>query len=95
MNRCRHLPIIARDTLRTVQPITTAARIASLRPTAVNHITQQMRALQAQGRDIVSLMRGDGIAARKRIWILQGKGDSWPSRDQPFPPQPGITTTPP
>ena len=43
----------------------------------------------------VSLMRGDGIAARKRIWILQGKGDSWPSRDQPFPPQPGITTTPP
>ena len=59
MNRCRHLPIIARDTLRTVLPITTAARIASLRPTAVNHITQQMRALQAQGRDIVSLMRGE------------------------------------
>ena len=43
----------------------------------------------------VSLMRGDGIAARKRIWILQGKGDSWPSRDQPFPPQPGITVLPP
>jgi 4-amino-4-deoxy-L-arabinose transferase-like glycosyltransferase len=43
----------------------------------------------------VSLMRGDGIAARKRIWILQGKGDSWPSRDQPFPPQPGITVPPP
>jgi aspartate aminotransferase len=30
-----------------------------LRPTAVNHISQQMRALQAQGRDIVSLMRGE------------------------------------
>jgi aspartate aminotransferase len=42
-----------------VSTINTAARIASLRPTAVNHITQQMRALQAQGRDIVSLMRGE------------------------------------
>jgi aminotransferase len=30
-----------------------------LRPTAVNHITQQMRTLQAQGRDIISLMRGE------------------------------------
>ncbi|MEO5923483.1 MAG: pyridoxal phosphate-dependent aminotransferase [Bryobacteraceae bacterium] len=36
-----------------------AKRIANLRPTAVNHISQQMRALQAQGRDIVSLMRGE------------------------------------
>ncbi len=36
-----------------------ASRIANLRPTAVNQITQQMRALQAQGRDIVSLMRGE------------------------------------
>lgn len=33
--------------------------MATLRPTAVNHISQQMRALQAQGRDIVSLMRGE------------------------------------
>jgi aspartate aminotransferase len=40
-------------------PITPASRIANLRPTAVNQITQQMRALQAQGRDIVSLMRGE------------------------------------
>jgi len=40
-------------------PITPAHRIANLRPTAVNHITQQMRALQAQGRDVVSLMRGE------------------------------------
>jgi aspartate/methionine/tyrosine aminotransferase len=52
--------MISRDTLREVSTsISTAARLASLRPTAVNHITQQMRALQAQGRDIVSLMRGE------------------------------------
>ncbi len=39
--------------------ITPAKRISNLRPTAVNHISAQMRALQAQGRDIVSLMRGE------------------------------------
>lgn len=39
--------------------IAPAERIASLRPTAVNQITQQMRDLQAQGRNIVSLMRGE------------------------------------
>jgi len=34
----------------------------------------------------VTLMRGKHVVARKRIWILSGKGDGWPSRDQPFPP---------
>jgi 4-amino-4-deoxy-L-arabinose transferase-like glycosyltransferase len=40
----------------------------------------------------VSLMRGDGVVTRKRIWLVQAKADSWPSRDQPFPPQPGLIT---
>ncbi len=34
----------------------------------------------------VSLMRGDAVVQRKRIWILSGRNDAWPSRDQPFPP---------
>ena len=36
----------------------------------------------------VSLMRGSSLIARKRIWILTGKRDGWPTREQPFPPQP-------
>jgi hypothetical protein len=39
----------------------------------------------------VSLMRGSSLIERKRIWILTGKRDGWPVRDQPFPPQPTIT----
>lgn len=34
-------------------------RISSLRPTAVNAILSEVRALQAQGKDLVSLMRGE------------------------------------
>lgn len=34
----------------------------------------------------VSLMRGGELVQRKRVWILSGKNDGWPSRDQPFPP---------
>jgi hypothetical protein len=34
----------------------------------------------------VSLMRAGSLIERKRIWILSGKNDGWPSRDQPFPP---------
>ena len=36
----------------------------------------------------VSLMRGSSLIERKRIWILSGKRDGWPTRDQPFPPAP-------
>src|SRR5262249_51935237 len=36
----------------------------------------------------VALMRRSSIVTRKRIWILLGKHDGWPLRDQPFPPQP-------
>ena len=39
--------------------ISPAARIATLRPTTVNLITQQVRELQAQGKQLVSLMRGE------------------------------------
>ncbi len=35
-----------------------AGRVASLRPTAVNQVLQEARAVQATGRSIVSLMRG-------------------------------------
>lgn len=34
----------------------------------------------------VALMRGDDSAQRKRVWILIGRRDGWPGRDQPFPP---------
>ncbi|MDA1082302.1 MAG: glycosyltransferase family 39 protein [Gemmatimonadetes bacterium] len=34
----------------------------------------------------VSLMRGNSVVQRKRVWILSGKTDGWPSRDQPGPP---------
>lgn len=34
----------------------------------------------------VSLMRSGSIVQRKRIWILTGKTDGWPSRDQPVKP---------
>jgi 4-amino-4-deoxy-L-arabinose transferase-like glycosyltransferase len=36
----------------------------------------------------VALMRRSQLITRKRIWILMGKRDGWPQRDQPFPPQP-------
>jgi 4-amino-4-deoxy-L-arabinose transferase-like glycosyltransferase len=36
----------------------------------------------------VTLMRRNSVVTRKRIWILLGKRDGWPARDQPFPPQP-------
>jgi 4-amino-4-deoxy-L-arabinose transferase-like glycosyltransferase len=35
----------------------------------------------------VTLMRRSQVISRKRIWILTGKRDGWPVRDQPFPPQ--------
>ncbi len=35
----------------------------------------------------VSLMRAGALVQRKRIWILSGRRDGWPVRDQPFPPQ--------
>jgi hypothetical protein len=36
----------------------------------------------------VTLMRRSQVITRKRIWILMGKRDGWPNRDQPFPPRP-------
>ena len=35
-----------------------ATRVAGLRPTAVNSVLREVRQLQAEGRDLVSLMRG-------------------------------------
>jgi aspartate aminotransferase len=35
-----------------------ASRVADLRPTAVNRVLQEVREIQAQGRPVVSLMRG-------------------------------------
>jgi aspartate/methionine/tyrosine aminotransferase len=35
-----------------------AARVSGLRPTAVNEVLREARTLQAQGKDLVSLMRG-------------------------------------
>jgi 4-amino-4-deoxy-L-arabinose transferase-like glycosyltransferase len=35
----------------------------------------------------VSLMRAGELVQRKRIWILTGRRDGWPTRDQPFPPR--------
>lgn len=34
----------------------------------------------------VSLMRAGEVVQRRRLWILSGKHDGWPTRDQPFPP---------
>ncbi len=39
--------------------ISVANRIAKLRPTTVNQITQHVRELQAQGKDLATLMRGE------------------------------------
>ncbi len=39
-------------------PFAIAARMQSLQPTAVNRVLQEVRALQAQGKSLVSLMRG-------------------------------------
>ena len=35
-----------------------ASRVQTLRPTAVNRVLQEARQLQAQGKSLVSLMRG-------------------------------------
>src|SRR5688572_14509101 len=39
--------------------VNTAARTSLLKPTAVNSILAEVRSLQAQGRKLVSLMRGE------------------------------------
>jgi aspartate aminotransferase len=41
-----------------MNPLATAARVSCLRPTAVNRVLQEVRQLQADGRSLVSLMRG-------------------------------------
>jgi aspartate aminotransferase len=41
-----------------MNPIATATRVSRLRPTAVNRVLQEVRQLQADGRSLVSLMRG-------------------------------------
>ncbi len=41
-----------------MNPLATAARVSRLRPTAVNRVLQEVRELQANGRSLVSLMRG-------------------------------------
>ena len=46
-----------------------------------------MRIDESEG---VMLMRGNSVVEKKRVWILSGKRDGWPVRDQPFPPQPVI-----
>ncbi len=35
-----------------------AERVSQLRPTAINRVLQEVRRLQAEGRSLVSLMRG-------------------------------------
>ena len=41
-----------------MNPAPLASRVSSLRPTAVNRVLQEVRQFQAQGRSVVSLMRG-------------------------------------
>jgi aspartate/methionine/tyrosine aminotransferase len=41
-----------------MNPVQLAQRVSSLQPTAVNKVLQEVRCLQAQGRSVVSLMRG-------------------------------------
>jgi aspartate/methionine/tyrosine aminotransferase len=41
-----------------MNPVQLASRVSSLRPTAVNRVLQEVRQFQAQGRSVVSLMRG-------------------------------------
>src|SRR3954453_7723842 len=41
-----------------MNPIQLASRVSNLRPTAVNRVLQEVRQFQAQGRSVVSLMRG-------------------------------------
>lgn len=43
----------------SVQAARTLARTSKLKPTAINSVLAEVRALQAQGRTIVSLMRGE------------------------------------
>lgn len=49
------------DRVEEVWPIMsrTGGRVSSLRPTAINSVLSEVRPLQAQGRKIVSLMRGE------------------------------------
>src|ERR1051326_4747036 len=44
---------------RVMSPPVPARRASALRPTAVNAILAEVRALQQQGRSVVSLMRGE------------------------------------
>src|SRR5205807_2404210 len=46
------------DPLGRLTVLDSAARVNELRPTAVNAVLQEARQLQAQGRALVSLMRG-------------------------------------
>ena len=41
-----------------MNPVQLADRVSRLRPTAVNRVLQEVRQLQAEGRSVVSLMRG-------------------------------------
>jgi aspartate/methionine/tyrosine aminotransferase len=41
-----------------MKPVHLADRVSSLRPTAVNRVLQEVRQIQAEGRSVVSLMRG-------------------------------------
>ena len=41
-----------------MNPVHLADRVSTLRPTAVNRVLREVRQLQAQGRSVVSLMRG-------------------------------------
>src|SRR4051812_8780569 len=41
------------------QSLRISSRVSLLRPTAVNSILAEVRAVQAQGRNLVSLMRGE------------------------------------
>jgi aspartate aminotransferase len=51
---------IRRHLLNTTAPVVPLAdRTSSLKPTAVNAILAEIRGLQSQGRDVVSLMRGE------------------------------------
>jgi aspartate aminotransferase len=67
-----------------------ATRTTRLKPTAVNAILGEMRQLQAQGRDIVSLMRGepdfatpDHIAAAAQEAIRAGRTRYPDNRGEP------------
>jgi 4-amino-4-deoxy-L-arabinose transferase-like glycosyltransferase len=52
-------------------------------PRAIRKLTCCFRRID-QGES-VALVRGENVAARKRLWFLQGWTGEWPRRDQPFP----------